>query len=337
MLMHRVHSSNSMFIVTYSKCFEPVFWWSSFSHHFQQGEQRRNREITRFSLSQEDATRGTWYLVLWGSCSCWNSQSMMLFSFFFPQIGAEVTNRNMQHFLLWIYDSTNHIHLRNNWVPLSFLWLSAVISCCQVPQGSGNDLWLGARQRAVEMLHGHWAQATYRCTPRVMCEKNTYKAISTWNWERLSQAEEEDWNIAIQQQTLLPDVAMYSHQSKLWPKCSCHGTVCGTAWHTLIDLIDIFYVLVLSALVKFPLNQLDAPASWFWKAIWLPGAKALKKRTNSRSKFRCAPAAALQVGTRDFSRCWGFFFCHKKRCEDASTLPPTTSSSILEMGFVWLR
>ena len=235
----------------------------------------------------------------------------MLFSFFFPQIGAEVTNRNMQHFLLWIYDSTNHIHLRNNWVPLSFLWLSAVISCCQVPQGSGNDLWLGARQRAVEMLHGHWAQATYRCTPRVMCEKNTYKAISTWNWERLSQAEEEDWNIAIQQQTLLPDVAMYSHQSKLWPKCSCHGTVCGTAWHTLIDLIDIFYVLVLSALVKFPLNQLDVPASWFWKAIWLPGAKALKKRTNSRSKFRCAPAAALQVGTRDFSRCWGFFFATK--------------------------
>ena len=27
----------------------------------------------------------------------------------------------------------------------------------QVPQGSGNELWLSARQRAVEMLHGHWA------------------------------------------------------------------------------------------------------------------------------------------------------------------------------------
>ena len=31
----------------------------------------------------------------------------------------------------------------------------------QVPQGSGNELWLSARQRAVEMLHGHWATSIH--------------------------------------------------------------------------------------------------------------------------------------------------------------------------------
>lgn len=141
--------------------------------------------------------------------------------------------------------------------------------------------------------------------------RNPYKPISTWNWERLSQAEEEDWNMAIQQQ--LP-------WHCLW-----------TAWHTLIDLIDIFYVLVLSALMKFPLNQLDVPASWFWKAIWLPGAKALKKRTNSRSKFRCAPAAALQVGTPDFSRCCGFFFAAK----NVARMPQLCRQLLLPASWKW--